>query len=491
MTRLIIKGILFLLISVSLGITSFSQSTTIPVFSPSGGFRIDGYLQRQGEAGDWFAGPGGSATGSFIFDDAGNSFALHYIDRWNDDSDNVFFKGRFGDDPSTMKWTLKKSQAKGDINHTMGFLTVGNGVWLILAGDRLSSNNTSYLDFELMQKAVVRVGNSDNGGFYSFGRDGGRTVGDLNISVKFDKHATDNNIKVYEWQRTNSISGFGYVQINVPSIIFSAINTKPVNVPFGAFGSTVYPPFSFAELAINIGVVSGGNCSNAGETRTVWMQSKSDDSYNANLIDFAETTQLPINPNYSVSVDYLFYDLQHAQLTANVLPGPVDDYNFFWLPITPLTGFLSNPNIFNPVFSAGSNDYCLSYIYELYVYKKSDGCLVSITPVVINAPCKIGKPINPDQMHHSEILAEENSNTEDLINVFPNPARSTSTITLGRNNGSKDVHLINMNGSIVQRWSSITTNTLQLKDLPSGIYLLKVFSRTTGKTETKKIIVNN
>src|SRR5258705_5080586 len=125
MTRLIIKRILFLLISASLGITNFSQPTTLLVGPPSGGFRIDGYLQRQGEAGDWFAGPGGSAPGSFIFDDAGNSFALHFIDRWNDDSDNVFIKGRFGDDPSTMKWILKKSQAKGDINHTMAFLCAG------------------------------------------------------------------------------------------------------------------------------------------------------------------------------------------------------------------------------------------------------------------------------------------------------------------------------------------------------------------------------
>ena len=93
-------------------------------------------------------------------------------------------------------------------------------------------------------------------------------------------------------------------------------------------------------------------------------------------------------------------------------------------------------------------------------------------------------------MQQSEFLAEEETRDKNELSVFPNPARGSSSLTLRGNNGAKDVQLIDINGATVQRWSGITTNNLQLKNLPPGIYLLKVFSRTTGKTETKKIIVN-
>jgi len=46
-----------------------------------------------------------------------------------------------------------------------------------------------------------------------------------------------------------------------------------------------------------------------------------------------------------------------------------------------------------------------------------------------------------------------------------------------------------MRGSVVQHWNNVITNTIQFKDLKTGIYILKVVTEN-GKMTTKKIIVN-
>jgi len=188
-----------------------------------------------------------------------------------------------------------------------------------------------------------------------------------------------------------------------------------------------------------------------------------------------------------------------AQLTASVSPGAVSDYNFHWNAVGALindildptiTGTLDNYNIYNPVFTTEFNYNCTSYLYEVTIARKDNpGCIVARTPVVIGNPCKIGKPINPDRpnLERNEIR-DENVNNE--IRVYPNPNKGTAIILLPDNSGLTDVELFDMKGSVVQRWQNISTQTIEFKNVQTGLYLLKVNSHLTGKAITKKIIVN-
>ena len=480
--------------------TVFGQAGNAPMRSlPNfpGPLAIDGFLQRQGAAGDWLAGPGG--TGNAILTDAGVSLVplcFHFRDKFNTAEDEVFSKGYLQDDPNTMKWGLRRATSKTDLNNILIFLAINpadNHIWVAMAADRRTTGKNSTVDFEFLQSQVLMTGDINTGhdkGFFSAGPNGGRTVGDLVVSVDFQNSGGSfSSIKYFQWQPGTNTGTYAYFPVSPPAgTAFAATNTAPINVPFGAFGSNTYLPYTFIETAVDFTVLIGGG--------SFWVKSKSNDNFD----DFYP----PIGGNSGfggLTVSYFFYDLYTAQLNATFLTQDPANFTFHWkaegatngtFVDQAITGSLNNYDIPNPIFSADTNYDCISYIYKVTASPVgSPGTIAAQTYVVLNSPCKIGKPINPDQMHHSETLAEENSNTEDLINVFPNPARSASTITLGGNNGFKDIHLIDMNGSIVQRWPGITTNTLQLKNLPSGIYLLKVFSRTTGKTETKKIIVNN
>ncbi|HKC35738.1 MAG TPA: T9SS type A sorting domain-containing protein, partial [Chitinophagaceae bacterium] len=328
--------------------------------------------------------------------------------------------------------------------------------------------------------------------------DGGRTIGDLVISVSFQNSGGSlASIEYFQWQPTGNNS-FAYFPILPPTgSAFTAVNPVEVNVPFGAFGSTTYSPATFIETAVSLTTLIGGvGPGGSGPFGSVWVKSKSNDNFD----DFYPPIQFASTFG-SLSVTYFFYDLYTAQLNANIAPLNPADYNFHWTAIgatngtfvdPSVTGTLNNYNIPDPIFSADTNYNCISYIYKVTVSPKSNpGSVTGQTYVVINSPCKIGKPINPDQMQLGEVFPEVNRPNDQELNVFPNPVKGWLKITLGNDAGAKDIHVIDMNGKIVQRWSGVTTNIFQLKDLPAGLYLLKVFSKTSGKTTTKKIIIDN
>ena len=488
--------------------TIFGQVGNAPMQSlPQfpGPLSIDGFLQRQlASGGDWLPGPGG--TTNTIFNNLGERlipFCWRVVDQYNTSADEVFSKGYLQDDPNTMKWDLRRATSKTDLNNITLAAAINPGdnhVWLALSADRRSTGRNSSIDFEFLQHQVLTTGEINTGqdrGFYTDGPHGGRTIGDMVVSITFQNGGGSlASVSYLQWQET--AFGYRYIPIN-PSAgaAFTAANPVEINVPWGAFGSTVYSPYTFVEAAIDVTALLGPPSACSPQNfKTIWVKSKSNDNFD----DFYPPFQL-VSTFGGLSVTYSFFDLYTAQLNASVLGQNPDDYNFHWTPIgatdgtavdQTVTGTLNNYDIPNPIFFADTNYYCISYLYRVSIARKANpGCVVGETVVVINSPCKIGKPINPDEMQQGEFLPEEIMSNNSELRVFPNPARGSSTVTLAGNNSPKDIQLIDINGTVVQRWSGTTSNNLQLKNLPSGIYLLKVFSRTTGKTETKKIIVNN
>jgi hypothetical protein len=288
-----------------------------------------------------------------------------------------------------------------------------------------------------------------------------------------------------------------------------AVNKEPINVPFGAFGSTTYPAFTFAEAAIDatnlLGLLSTteDECGNILSRifKSVWIKSKSATGPNASFIDFVEPFSLPENLTAAVAVNYFYYDVVRAQLTTTVSPGLISDYNFNWSPggaiingtiNTSVTGTLDNYNIDNPIFAPDPNYICVPYIWNVTITRKSDLCQVGKARVILQPPCiRIGKPINPEARSKKPEDVGEGATLNREVQVYPNPSKGHVTIVLPNENGSNNIDLIDMTGAIVRRWHRVTTNSIQFRNLQSGLYLLKVTSNATGKITMRKIIVNN
>src|SRR5262245_38334467 len=207
-----------------------------PVDPPSGGFAIDGNLGANtpdANTGDWlflntFPGLGGA-----VLDAAGASLnpvtTFHFTDPYN--GDDVVFAGgqKWFANPTNWVWTVNKASAKTDINNVLLHVTrdVDDHTWVVIAADRYSTSGDSYIDFEFLQNTVTRNG---NGRFDSTGPHGGRTVGDLVLSLAFTGGGDIPDFLAYRWQASGS-GGYTYVDVtgSLPTgKVFVALNTNTI-----------------------------------------------------------------------------------------------------------------------------------------------------------------------------------------------------------------------------------------------------------------------
>ena len=74
------------------------------------------------------------------------------------------------------------------------------------------------------------------------------------------------------------------------------------------------------------------------------------------------------------------------------------------------------------------------------------------------------------------------------VNITPNPARGQMTITTDYEKGKASVRIINAQGVQVRQFSMKGSATIDVSDLPSGIYFVHVIG---GKVVTKKVMIQN
>ena len=72
------------------------------------------------------------------------------------------------------------------------------------------------------------------------------------------------------------------------------------------------------------------------------------------------------------------------------------------------------------------------------------------------------------------------------VTLTPNPVKDRLTISTDYNKGRAGVHIINAQGMIVRNFNMIGSTTVDMSDLPAGIYVVQVLG---GKMVTKKVIV--
>ncbi len=316
-----------------------------PTSMPTGGCAIDGDLLARtpttapfsSSNGDFLENPSAPGTGGGVFTNPGGlaidpTTAFHIVDGVGNGDQNIFSTGsKFNDNPNTWTWTTGSPPNKDDMNHALfHFATDPEGhTWFMGGGDRSGVNGTSYLDFELLQNRLTK---NANGSFTSAGPDGGRTVGDIVITVEYSNGGTNAQIIAYRWTQT-SPGVFSYVVFTPPAgTTYAASNINgPVSVPFGAFGSTTYQQYAYAEAAFDINEIIPGlnNCIGA---KTVLIKTKASDALTAALKDFVEPVQLELGSIPTVHVNSpTICTGQSATLTANVTFG-VGPFTYLWTP---------------------------------------------------------------------------------------------------------------------------------------------------------------
>ncbi|TDE41528.1 hypothetical protein E0I26_16325, partial [Flavobacterium rhamnosiphilum] len=173
----------------------------------------------------------------------------------------------------------------GDPNgpSTGRFLGVDTDLWCLFAGDRQFNDGSSYLDFEFLQASLTMEGaiegdpnlvtgvrpiTGGSGKFASEGPHGGRTMGDLLVTIEFTIGGEFANIIINKWSFIKNDSKgkpiYEYVlQDNEDPLLKNAIfctnNTELTHVPFNAFDRFdpvaqlyYYEENQWAEGAINL-----------------------------------------------------------------------------------------------------------------------------------------------------------------------------------------------------------------------------------------------
>ena len=281
-----------------------------PVQTPLGGFAVDGNayvnLPVPGDifGGDLFferttppplvtANPGGLfapdffsnppipiGTGEYTFE---NSEYLVYPNTYffrdditNNDPTIFTSSNKINDDPNTYTWGAGSSPNKNEIQSALAHFTWGetalggdpDDLWMIFAADRQVTNGSSYIDFEILQNSLTREGTT-SGTFSSAGPDGGRTLGDLLVTLEFTQGGGEATAVIRRWEASGS--GFQYIVVsegadypNFPAgSIYISNNTVETIVPFSIYnqdpiasgefaGYFQYDTNQWAEGAVNI-----------------------------------------------------------------------------------------------------------------------------------------------------------------------------------------------------------------------------------------------
>jgi HJR/Mrr/RecB family endonuclease len=168
-----------------------------------------------------------------------------------------------------------------------------------------SNNGTSYVDLEFCQNTITKTGGANTHGFHSTGPDGGRTVGDLKITLEYTGNGSFTPVSYQQWQPASSAESYNYFPITPPASPKHAAGIGfKIRVPYGAFDSTVFDPLQYVEGAIDLIALIGGK-GLPGESgslpfKTLIIKSKSSASNIYDLKDFSDSI---VSFSLDISID--------------------------------------------------------------------------------------------------------------------------------------------------------------------------------------------
>src|ERR1043166_3477008 len=305
-----------LLVAFALPASAAVGTGTVPILTPSGGFAIDGDLLANSPtsgAGDWLTNSAASGTNFVLKLDSTttnvvNPFTTYHVhDTFNTPSGvgTQFATGSKGDQyydggtgSGSMTWTPGEPNDKTDIDN--GLVHVGrdsNGhFWAVVAGDRSSVNGDAYLDFEFLQNTLVVNAiptGATVGSFTGGGPHGGRTVGDLLVTIELTGGGSTPGFFLMQWQTNTAHGGWDYFDITTNATAgtaFAAENNAVITLPSGytAFGTNTYAINQYGEAGIDLSALIAGIGSDPCTfgIKTIFVRSKTSQSASAVMKDF-------------------------------------------------------------------------------------------------------------------------------------------------------------------------------------------------------------
>ncbi|MCM8571136.1 PKD domain-containing protein [Gramella jeungdoensis] len=183
----------------------------------------------------------------------------------NNDPTIFTSSNKINDHPATYTWGAGSSPNKNEIQNAMVHFSFGNplitdldgtpgdpnDLWILFAADREVTNGSSYIDFELLQETLIRTGTT-SGGFTTGGLDGGRTVGDILITLEFTVGGGAANVVVRRWEQTSD--GYAYVVLIADptgeKVLYSSNNSQAIEVPYPLYNQSALPNGNY-QYAVN------------------------------------------------------------------------------------------------------------------------------------------------------------------------------------------------------------------------------------------------
>src|SRR5260221_5513291 len=231
-------------------------------------------------------------------------------DLFNSGSDNSFVQGsKVDQNPNAQTWALSQVNNKQDINKAGLAIITDPGTghrWLLMSGDRLSTNGDAFIAFYIFKNQdslqITPVGSksTNTGGFISKGTSGGRTIGDLLVTMRLIRGGHNPNLILEFWDSTGP-GTFDWV--DKTSLIapggtlfgsgFIATNHSTVTVSYGAFGGTTYDSLAVIEAALDFSAIVGPlePCAAFNKIMPVTKESQSP---SATIVDFLAPVDVPL-----------------------------------------------------------------------------------------------------------------------------------------------------------------------------------------------------
>ena len=92
----------------------------------------------------------------------------------------------------------------------------------------------------------------------------------------------------------------------------------------------------------------------------------------------------------------------------------------------------------------------------------------------------------------TEIRAVRGDGQKGKTIVYPNPSSDGKVnIVFENKDAPRAVSLTDINGRVLKQWKNVLTNTIQIENLNSGFYTLRIINTETGEQLVEKIVVKN
>jgi hypothetical protein len=92
---------------------------------------------------------------------------------------------------------------------------------------------------------------------------------------------------------------------------------------------------------------------------------------------------------------------------------------------------------------------------------------------------------------NSDIRTVKGTSSVSDFTVYPNPSNGNTKVTVADISEPTDIQLIDNSGRILRNIPMNNSNSVNINDLQSGIYMIRITNRNSGENITKKINVIN